>query len=689
MSPEQAGGERLCPASDIFSLGALLYAILTDQPPYRGGTPRRLLEDVRNARFVPPSRVNLDVPRPLEAICLKAMRREPGARYQSASHLAADIDRWLADEPVDAWTEPYAARLARWMRRHRAVVWAAGLLLILSAAFFAAMAVQADKARDRSLAEQARTAEESRRANANLDRALLAVDKMLVQLSKKRLAGIPQIEPIRRDMLTDALGVYQQMLQDNPREPKLRLAAGKAAVKVGDIQMLLGNIDAATAAYRRGIASLEKLIADRPEMTEAVPELARAYDQAAVAVMQEDPSRPADDEEVAMRVQSDARRGYANQTGDTGRYTPDVRDEVEKLCKRGLELWELAGGGPEPTDLKCRSGLAIGYYRLAHLLVHTGQRAAGENAFQKTRHHQEAMVRAEPNDPEEQALLGSISLSEGAHYLRTGQWDDAEAAYNRGTAAYERIKPKQLDDIEKHPTELGFGRHAIALMRQLARKWAEAEAGYQAALAIREPLARDHRDVADYQFDWARTQLNRGTLFLASGRASEALPIFDDVTDRLTPILAKSPDNSTAKQMLAYAHRGRAETLTALGQLNEAIVAWDRALDLISTRDRDLFTIRRVVAVVRKDGPAATDALKPLIDKPDASSGLLFEAACAFAQASPALHDRSVELLKRCAAAGHFRDPAPRRQLLDAPELAEVRKRPEVQAIIRESEPIR
>ena len=109
---------------------------------------------------------------------------------------------------------------------------------------------------------------------------MLAVDKMLVQLSKKRLAGVPQIEPIRRDMLTDALGVYQKMLEDNPTEPTLRLAAGKAAIKVGDIQMLLGNVEAATTAYRRGIASLETLIADRPEMTEAVPELARAYDQA-------------------------------------------------------------------------------------------------------------------------------------------------------------------------------------------------------------------------------------------------------------------------------------------------------------------------------------------------------------------------------------------------------------------------
>jgi tetratricopeptide (TPR) repeat protein len=226
-------------------------------------------------------------------------------------------------------------------------------------------------------------------------------------------------------------------------------------------------------------------------------------------------------------------------------------------------------------------------------------------------------------------------------------------------------------------------------MRQLARKWTEAEAGYQAALAIREPLARDHRDIADYQFDWARTQLNRGTLLLASGRASEALPVFDDVSDRLIPILAKLPNNSTAKQMLAYAHRGRAETLTALGQMTKAVAAWDRALDLVSARDRDLFTIGRVAASVRKDGPAAADALKPLIDKPDAASGLMFEAACAFAQASPALHDRAVALLKRCAAAGHFRDPAPRRQLLDAPELAELRKRPEVQAIIRESEPIR
>jgi eukaryotic-like serine/threonine-protein kinase len=132
MSPEQAEArwDLVGPASDLFSLGGVLYAILAGQPPYRGNRGGEFLEKVKRCEFPPPRQVKPDVPRALEAICLKAMACRPEDRYETAAELAADVRRWLADEPVSAYREPAADRARRWMRRHRTLVTSAAAVLV-------------------------------------------------------------------------------------------------------------------------------------------------------------------------------------------------------------------------------------------------------------------------------------------------------------------------------------------------------------------------------------------------------------------------------------------------------------------------------------------------------------------------------------------------------------------------------
>lgn len=186
MAPEQLCGDY-DQRSDLFGLGAILYEMLTGQPPYADQTEdeatQTLQQRVREARFVEPRRLQPAAPRALEAICLKAMARDPAARYPSALELGAEVQRYLADEPVAAYPEPVFARLQRWARRHRPLVasLATALVLVLAAGGFAAYRVVAERERER---------EETRREVAKLIAAGLAegradqVDDALTRLTE-------------------------------------------------------------------------------------------------------------------------------------------------------------------------------------------------------------------------------------------------------------------------------------------------------------------------------------------------------------------------------------------------------------------------------------------------------------------------------------------------------------------------
>jgi Flp pilus assembly protein TadD/tRNA A-37 threonylcarbamoyl transferase component Bud32 len=178
MPPEQAQGQhdRVGVASDVFSLGATLYTLLTGQAPYSG---EDVLAQARRGEIVPARQRKRSVPPALEAICQKAMAKRPEDRYPTARVLADEVQRWLAGEPVQAWPEPWVVKAGRWVRKHRVLATSTVAALVVTLVLGSAGALWWQRQRQQAgvAANEAMSEARLRLRDERFDEALAAAQK--------------------------------------------------------------------------------------------------------------------------------------------------------------------------------------------------------------------------------------------------------------------------------------------------------------------------------------------------------------------------------------------------------------------------------------------------------------------------------------------------------------------------------
>jgi len=264
MSPEQAAGrlDLLGPASDVYSLGATLYCLLTGKPPFEGKDIGALLRQVQRGEFPRPRQQKPDVPAPLEAICLKAMALETKDRYGSPRALADDIEHWLADEPVSAAAEPATVRARRWMRKHPgAVSGIAAAVLVAVAGLSIGTILLGEKNRALSTVNQSLAT-----ANELVEGIFTDIDPRAGEKGGPLL-----IEQLTKRLLATADKLDEDAIGDPLTVARLRNFLGKTLAELGESKK-------AIELFGKARATRDKLLGpDHPETLMSMNNLAAAY----------------------------------------------------------------------------------------------------------------------------------------------------------------------------------------------------------------------------------------------------------------------------------------------------------------------------------------------------------------------------------------------------------------------------
>lgn len=534
MAPEQAEGrqELVDPRTDVYGLGAILFEILTGHTPVEGETVEEVLQRVTTREPRHPREVVPDVPRPLDAVCVKALAKTRADRYQKAADLAEELLRWMADEPVLAYQDPLSTRLFRWARRHRSLVAGAAALVATAIVGLSVGLVLIDRERNQTEkqrkiavtnAQQANEQRELAEANAeraiqNLRLAQNAADGLLAEVADVDLADIPQMETVRRRLLEKAQAGYTEFLKQKSDNPLIRWGAGRALVRLGDIQSLLGEVAAAEASYTQALAMLESLAKEDATNVEFRRDIARGQ------------------------------HGLGVLLKDANRFDP-AETRLRQAIALRTEL--AAGANARPDDLQA---LADSRYQLGALLARRGAKGAADaEAYRTAIKAQEGLAREYADRPEYRSRLARYRNNYGMLQKASGQTTEAEATFRETLAmlAPSLEGPGALPGPRWQAARSASNLGALLLETGRSDKAVEE---LRRAHDVVKTLAAEFPAVPQYQQDLASVDYNLGLLAQRSGRSEEAVKSFREAAQLLEALCRRSPKTPGYRQKLVVAY---------------------------------------------------------------------------------------------------------------------------------------
>lgn len=262
MSPEQAAGTAaLGPATDMFGLGAILYAILVGRAPYSGPDADTVLRYAREGRPPPPVTANPGVPSALDAVCRKSMMREPSDRYPTAQGIARDVELWLAGDVPGVYRETLRERARRSARRRPLMVNGVAAVTFLGALAAGIGAVLVAR-------EQHAVVEQRDRADHGYLIADRTAGELLTAVIEQPGFRHTEFARVKHDLLRRALPFFEQLAAEEPRDETGKFHRGMALYRVGLIHRELGNDGVALDLMGQARDVLAALADQHPDRSE-------------------------------------------------------------------------------------------------------------------------------------------------------------------------------------------------------------------------------------------------------------------------------------------------------------------------------------------------------------------------------------------------------------------------------------
>jgi eukaryotic-like serine/threonine-protein kinase len=512
-SPEQVRGELLTVTTDVYSLGVLLYQLLTGQGPY--GPARRsdadlmrtICEDApERPSAVAPAERRRELRGELDWITLKALRKEPDRRYASVEQLADDIQRHLGGRPVAAAPDSWRYRARKFVRRNRTPV-AIGALL--AASLIAGVT---------ATLWQARRAEEQRaRAERRFNDVRKLANSFLFE-HDKAIANLPGSTPARELLVRRALEYLDGLSHEASDDRSLRRELAEAYQKVGDVQSNpfranLGDSAGALASYGKALVILAALSADDPADVRIRQDLARCYaaigdlewtagDGTAAAVRNYRQALAIREAiSVADPTNVSARLDLARSHRSLGDMTGDMKDHL-KAAELSAALF-----AEEPTNREIRILLAASHESIGFGLASRGERARALELQGKALQVRRALLAEEPTNTNFMRMVAASCFQIGTVLETTGDTAGALLSYREMQEIYQKLTAADPSDAQARGA-LATAHNKVGRVLATRADAPGALKSYREALAIGEQLVA--ADVKNVQVRYSLAISRRG-----------------------------------------------------------------------------------------------------------------------------------------------------------------------------------